>query len=119
MPVRARLNRATSDSGDSMGKLSPQAALGFLLLLALASWGIVVAELALTGGVSVFALANAAVFTVTLAVWPLLTGMRISPSGLAVHPCMECGSPLLPIPRVSFCIHCGAYPKAKAAARAA
>ncbi|MFO1533464.1 MAG: hypothetical protein ABR562_07200 [Thermoplasmatota archaeon] len=98
-----------------MGKMSPQAALGFLMLLAVVSWGIVVGELVLTGTVSIFAIANAAVFTVTLALWPILTGTRVSGGTVQIpDSCRECGAMALAVPGIRFCLHCGAYPKLRA-----
>lgn len=95
-----------------MARFSPQAALGFLLVLTVVAWGIVVAELALVGTVSIFAIANATVFTLTLALWPLLTGTRVGSQGIRVPvACRECGTLAMPVPRISFCLHCGAYPK--------
>ena len=100
-----------------MAKLSPHAALAFLAVLAAVSWGVVVGELALVGEVSVFAIANAAVFTVTLVLWPLISGTRVSSQGVRVpDTCRECGAMALPVPGVRFCLHCGAYPKVRRSA---
>lgn len=97
-----------------MARMSAQAALGLLMLLAFASWGIVVAELLLVGEVSVFAIANAAVFTVTLALWPILTGTRATTKGIRVpDPCRECGAMAFPVASIRFCLSCGAYPKVR------
>ena len=93
--------------------MSPQLALALLLGLTLLSWTIVAVELALVGTLSPFAIANAAVFTLTLALWPLLTGTRVNSRGIqAAQACMECGSLAFPVPGIHFCLRCGAYPKA-------
>ena len=99
-----------------MAKVSPHAALAFLAVLAAVSWGVVIGELALTGAVSVFAVANAAVFTVTLVLWPFLSGTRVSSQGVRMpDSCRECGALALPVPGIRFCLHCGAYPKVRRA----
>ena len=93
-------------------RLTPQAAFGFLMVLTGLSWAIVVAELMLTGSVSVFGIANAAVFTLTLSLWPLVTGARVTAHGVRVpEACRECGTLALPVPGISFCLRCGAYPR--------
>jgi len=100
-------------------KPAPQVALLFLLVLTLLSWGIVVGELALTGTVSIFAIANAAVFTLTLALWPLITGTRVSTKSIRLpEACRECGTLAMSVPGVKFCLSCGAYPKVAARASA-
>lgn len=89
--------------------LTPRGAFLFLLALAVASWALVVLEVAILGGVSAFGVANAAVFTITLALWPILTG-RKAQAGEPVHLCRECGSPRQ-VPGIRFCLRCGAYPR--------
>jgi hypothetical protein len=99
-------------------RLSLEATAIILLGFSLVSWGLVALEAALTHTVSFISVGTALTFTLLVVILPFLTGTRLSAKGVQhFSPCRECGALLLPIiPTVRFCIHCGAYPKARPAA---
>jgi len=93
--------------------MQPQTVLAFLVVVALAAWGIVVGELLLTGTVSLLAIATAAVLTALLAFWPILGATRGARTVRMPDPCRECGAMSLGWPGIKFCLQCGAYPKVR------
>ncbi len=92
-----------------MKRLSTRAALWLLIGLATASWAVVGWEAASHHGTSLPALANAAMFTVMLLLWPFLTGWRVSGTKLERSVCcVECGTPQWNVGWATlFCLRCG------------
>lgn len=97
-----------------MAKVQTQTVLAFLVVLALAAWGIVVGELVMLGSISALSVAMAAVLTGMLAFWPLLAPSGPRRNLRMPDPCRECGALSLGWPGIQFCLQCGAYPKARA-----
>ncbi len=100
-------------------KLSPGLWVTLLLLLAVASWATVLGESQLTGHITIMTVAPALMFTSFLILWPFMGGLRVSAQGVKqAITCHDCGSLLVPTPRIAFCIRCGAFPKVRAPIRA-
>ena len=92
--------------------------LALLIVLTVASWGIPVFEALYYGSVSLLSMATALMLTTMLAVWPFLTGKRVTKTGHGVHVekammCVECKSLSWPAEQaMGFCMRCGSTKKA-------
>ena len=101
-----------------MPRMGFRESLALLIVLTAASWGIPVFELYYYGSVSLLSMATALMLTAMLAVWPFLTGKRVTktPSGVHVERammCVECKSLSWPAEQaMGFCLRCGSTKKA-------
>jgi hypothetical protein len=92
--------------------------LALLIVLTVASWGIPVFELAYYGSVSALSMVTALMLTTMLAVWPFMTGKRVTKTTGGVHVerammCVECKSLCWPAEQaMGFCLRCGSAKKA-------
>ena len=80
-----------------------------LIVLTVAAWGIPVFEMAYYGSVSLLSVATALLLTAMLAVWPFLTGKRVSNGRVErAMMCVECKSLSWPAEKaMTFCMRCG------------
>lgn len=88
--------------------------LALLIILTVASWGIPVFELYYYGSVSLLSMATALMLTTMLAIWPFLTGKRVSHGHIErAMMCVECKSLSWPAEQaMGFCMRCGSTKKA-------
>ncbi|MEA3144516.1 MAG: hypothetical protein QOG31_1840 [Thermoplasmata archaeon] len=94
-----------------MPRLSAQTTGILLLLMAIVSWGVVLAEAAIVHTVSLLSVGSAVLVTGLVFAWPFLNGARVAGSRvIQLDACRFCGT--IPVPALKFCIRCGAYPKA-------
>ncbi|MES2154064.1 MAG: hypothetical protein V4510_02925 [bacterium] len=98
----------------SARRLKPGLVLTLLILLAVAAIGAVVGEFQLTRHVSAMTIAPALMFVSFLMLYPILGGLQANADGgRRLTACQSCGSLWKVVPRVAFCIRCGAFPKAR------
>lgn len=92
-------------------------AFGFLLALALASWGVPVFELVTLGAASALSLALAVGLTVLLGSWPFVYGKRLRGGHVErALACSVCNTLVWPAEgALGFCVRCGTTKPAIAA----
>lgn len=92
-----------------MARMGFRESLALLIVLTVAAWGIPVFEMAYYGSVSVLSMATALMLTAMLAVWPFLTGKRVTKGGIErAMMCVECKSLSWPAEQaLGFCMRCG------------
>lgn len=88
--------------------LSSTSAVLILSGLTLCMWVLVAIEATITQ-ISALTLVMAISFTVMLALWPFLTGVRVTANGpQQLVACRECRQFMPPSFNFGFCMHCGA-----------
>ena len=101
-----------------MPRMGFRESFALLIVLTVASWGIPVFELFYYGDASILSMATALMLTAMLAVWPFLTGKRVTKTSDGVQleramMCVECKSLTWPAEQaMNFCMRCGSTKKA-------